>query len=141
MADKQKVIAVTVIHRTLEPGKPADKAKGVSATRPKMQVIQPKTVFMTRDKDEFDELMEAGAIRLPEKGEKIEVDIENAVVGDGDGDDTTTKKTTKATSTGKSGKATKGTESGTTKTSANAGTTTSGSQAGEGGDGDGNDLV
>ena len=135
MADKQKVIAVTVIHRTLEPGKPADKAKGVSATRPKMQVIQPKTVFMTRDKDEFDELMEAGAIRLPEKGEKIEVDIENAVVGDGD--DTTTK----ATSTGKSGKATKGTESGTTKTSANAGTTTSGSQAGEGGDGDGNDLV
>ena len=139
MADKQKVIAVTVIHRTLEPGKPADKAKGVSATRPKMQVIQPKTVFMTRDKDEFDELMEAGAIRLPEKGEKIEVGIENAVVGDGD--DTTTKKTTKATSTGKSGKATKGTESGTTKTSANAGTTTSGSQAGEGGDGDGNDLV
>ena len=139
MADKQKVIAVTVIHRTLEPGKPADKAKGVSATRPKMQVIQPKTVFMTRDKDEFDELMEAGAIRLPEKGEKTEVDIENAVVGDGD--DTTTKKTTKATSTGKSGKATKGTESGTTKTSANAGTTTSGSQAGEGGDGDGNDLV
>ena len=139
MADKQKVIAVTVIHRTLEPGKPADKAKGVSATRPKMQVIQPKTVFMTRDKDEFDELMEAGAIRLPEKGEKIEVDIENAVVGDGD--DTTTKKTTKATSTGKSGKATKGTESDTTKTSANAGTTTSGSQAGEGGDGDGNDLV
>lgn len=135
MADKQKVIAVTVIHRTLEPGKPADKAKGVSATRPKMQVIQPKTVFMTRDKDEFDELMEAGAIRLPEKGEKIEVDIENAVVGDGD--DTTTK----ATSTGKSGKATKGTESGTTTTSANAGTTTSGSQAGEGGDGDGNDLV
>ena len=134
MEDKQKVIAVTVIHRTLEPGKPADKAKGVSATRPKMQVIQPKTVFMTRDKDEFDELMEAGAIRLPEKGEKIEVDIENAVVGDGD--DTTTKKTTKATSTGKSGK---GTESGTTKTSANAGTTTSGSQAGEGGDG--NDLV
>ena len=139
MADKQKVIAVTVIHRTLEPGKPADKANGVSATRPKMQVIQPKTVFMTRDKDEFDELMEAGAIRLPEKGEKIEVDIENAVVGDGD--DTTTKKTTKATSTGKSGKAAKGTESGTTKTSANAGTTTSGSQAGEGGDGDGNDLV
>ena len=128
MADKQKVIAVTVIHRTLEPGKPADKANGVSATRPKMQVIQPKTVFMTRDKDEFDELMEAGAIRLPEKGEKIEVDIENAVVGDGDD----TKKTTKATSTGKSGKATKGTESDTT---------TSGSQAGEGGDGDGNDLV
>ena len=139
MADKQKVIAVTVIHRTLEPGKPADKAKGVSATRPKIQVIQPKTVLMTRDQDEFDDLMEAGAIRLPEKGEKIEVDIENAVVGDGD--DTTTKKTTKATSTGKSGKATKGTESGTTKTSANAGTTTSGSQAGEGGDGDGNDLV
>ena len=128
MADKQKVIAVTVIHRTLEPGKPADKANGVSATRPKMQVIQPKTVFMTRDKDEFDELMEAGAIRLPEKGEKIEVDIENAVVGDGDD----TKKTTKATSTGKSGKATKGTESDTT---------TSGSQAGEGGDGDGTDLV
>lgn len=133
MADKQKVIAVTVIHRTLEPGKPADKAEGIRPTKPKIQVIQPKTVFMTRDKDEFDELMEAGAIRLPEKGEKIEVDIENAVVGDGD--DTTTK----ATSTGKSGKATKGTESGTTKTSANAGTTTSGSQAGEGGDG--NDLV
>lgn len=139
MADKQKVIAVTVIHRTLEPGKPGDKSEGIRPTKPKIQVIQPKTVFMTRDKDEFDELMEAGAIRLPEKGEKIEVDIENAVVGDGD--DTTTKETTKATSTGKSGKATKGTESGTTKTSANAGTTTSGSQAGEGGDGDGNDLV
>ena len=78
------------------------------------------------------------AIRLPEKGEKIEVDIENAVVGDGD--DTTTKATSTGKS-GKSGKATKGTESGTTETSANAGTTTSGSQAGEGGDGDGNDLV
>ena len=138
MADKQKVIAVTVIHRTLEPGKPADKANGVSATRPKIQVIKPKTVFMTRDQDEFDDLMEAGAIRLPEKGEKVAVDIENVVAED---DATTTKTSSKATSSGKSGKATKGTESGTTKTSANAGTTTSGSQAGEGGDGDGNDLV
>ena len=76
MADKQKVIAVTVIHRTLEPGKPADKANGVSATRPKMQVIQPKTVFMTRDKDEFDELMEAGAIL------GIPV-LDHIVIGDG----------------------------------------------------------
>lgn len=87
---------------------------------------------MTRDQDEFDDLMEAGAIRLPEKGEKVAVDIENIVA---EGDAATTK------TSGKSGEAAKPAsgEKGSTKTSANAGTTTHGSTAGEGGDG--NDLV
>lgn len=101
MAEKTKVIAKTVIHRTLEPGKPGDKSKGISPTKPKIQVIQPGTVFQTRDKAEYDELMGAGAIRLPEKGEKVAVDIEN-VVPDGD-TGTKTASRTKATSTGKSG--------------------------------------
>lgn len=36
MAEKQKVIAVTVIHRTVEPGERGDKSKGILPKRPKI---------------------------------------------------------------------------------------------------------
>lgn len=77
MSEKTKVIAKTVIHRTVKPGQRADKKAGTSAVKPEVQVIQPGTVFMTKDQAEYDYLLEAGAIRAPERGEKVEVDIEN----------------------------------------------------------------
>ena len=79
MADNRTVIAVTVISRTIEPGKPGDKQKGIRPTPPKVQMIQPKTVFQTQSKEEFDELMSLGAIRLPEKDEQVAVDPANAL--------------------------------------------------------------
>lgn len=85
MADaKTKVIATTYIHRTIELGKRGDPAKNVPPTQPKVQIIKAGTIFQTRDKAEFDELMAAGAIRLPEKGETVKVPIENAVADDDD---------------------------------------------------------
>lgn len=82
MAEKTKVIAKTVIHRTLEPGKAGDRQKGIRPTKPKVQIIKAGTVFMTKNKDEYDALLEAGAIRNPDKGEKVSVDIENVAAGD-----------------------------------------------------------
>lgn len=74
MSDNRTVIAVTVISRTVEPGKPGDRLKGIRPTPPKIQMIQPKTVFQTQSKEEFDDLMAMGAIRLPDKGEEVTVD-------------------------------------------------------------------
>lgn len=64
MADKTTVIAKTVIHRTVKPGQPGDKAKGVKPIRPEIQVIRPGARFVTKDKAEFDELLKAGAITV-----------------------------------------------------------------------------
>ena len=89
MADSKKVIAITEIHRTIEPGVAGDKSKGIRPKPPKVQIIAPKTVFMAstkadRDDDtsEFDRLLKSGAIREPEKDEKVAVDIKNIVPED-----------------------------------------------------------
>ncbi len=88
MAEGKKVIAITEIHRTIVPGEPGDKVKGIRPKPPKVQIIAPKTVFMastTKDDDgvsEFDSLLAAGAIREPQSDEKVEVDIKNVVPGD-----------------------------------------------------------
>ncbi len=104
MASEKKVIAVTNIHRTLVPGEPADKSKGIGPKAPKIQVIQAGTIFMASteerkgyEQSEYDELMALGAIREPEKGEKVAVSVENIVAESGDGSKTTTTKTTKST--------------------------------------------
>ena len=86
MAASKKVIAITEIHRTIEPGVAGDKAKGIRPKPPKVQIIAPKTVFMASTKadqddgsSEFDRLLKSGAIREPEKDEKVAVDIKNMV--------------------------------------------------------------
>lgn len=79
MAEQNKVIANTMIHRTVAPGERGDKQKGIRPKPPKIQVIRPGTIFQTRDKAEYDDLKTMGAIRDPEKGEKVEVDVENVV--------------------------------------------------------------
>lgn len=106
MADK-KVIATTVIHRTLEPGTAAK--DGSPAKRPKIQVIQPGTVFMAStddrkgyDKSEYDELKSLGAIRDPGKDEKVEVSVENVVTTSAGTKKTTTKQTSQ-TGSGENG--------------------------------------
>lgn len=146
MADK-KVIAVTVIHRTLEPGKPGDTSKGIKAVPPKIQVVQPKTVFMVSTDDrkgyaqsEYDELKGMGAIRDPGKDEKVQVDVEN-MVADGETRTTTKKTTTTASGSGSTGSGSTagkaGTKSGEGKQSGDA----TGAKAGEGAGDSGNDNL
>ena len=102
MADSKKVIAITEIHRTIEPGVAGDKAKGIRPKPPKVQIIAPKTVFMASTKadqddgsSEFDRLLKSGAIREPEKDEKVAVDIKN-IVPEGDAKSSQTTGTKKA---------------------------------------------
>ena len=145
MADK-KVIAVTVVHRTLAAGVPGDKSKGISAKPPKVQVIQPKTVFLVSNSDregfelsEYEELKALGAIRDPDKDEKVEVSVENVVADETvDGKTTkTTKTSTKAPAKTPAAKATTGTKAGE-----NTGDNTGSGDNGDNGAGDaGNDLV
>lgn len=136
---KTKVIAKTVIHRTLEVGKPGDKSKGIRPTPPKVQIIQPKTVFMTRDKAEYDALLEAGAIREPEKGEKVAVDIENVNTSDDTGSGAKKTAAKKTTNTTKSTKTTKAASGGA---GSGDGEGSGSGDNGGSGDGDGdNDLV
>ena len=79
MAEQTKVIANTVIHRTVKPGVKGNRKEGIPNVPPKIQVIKAGTIFQTRDKAEYDDLLAMGAIRLPEKGEKVEVAVENIV--------------------------------------------------------------
>jgi hypothetical protein len=48
--------AISEIHRTVKPGKAADKAKGTAAVAPKVQIIPPGGIFDARTDDEFKEL-------------------------------------------------------------------------------------
>lgn len=79
MAEQTKVIANTVIHRTVKPGERGNRKQGLPNIPPKIQVIKAGTIFQTRDKAEYDDLKAMGAIRDPEKGEKVEVAVENIV--------------------------------------------------------------
>lgn len=143
------LIAINQIIRTVEPGKPGDKSKGIKATPPKTQVINPKTIFVAQDDDEFKELTEgpAPAARAPEKDEKVEVSIDNVLPKDAEADKAAAKEAAakaKADAAKAKAAAAKTTEAGagSTKTSASTGTTTSGSKAaGAEGAGDGSDLV
>lgn len=145
MADK-KVIAVTTVHRTLEAGEPGDKSKGIKPKAPRIQVIQAGTIFMAStaerkgyDQSEYDELKALGAIRDPEKDEKVAVSVENIVADGADGSKTTTTKTTKSTTASGTGSA-----AGKGSTAGKPGTKTgdeTGANAGEGAGESGNDLV
>lgn len=73
MAELPKVIAVTEIHRTIKPGKHADKAKGIPAVRPEVKIIAPGSVFVPASHDEYLKLLRLEAIRLPDPDEKIAV--------------------------------------------------------------------
>lgn len=140
MAEGKKVIAVTEIHRTLAPGEPGDKSKGIRPKPPKVQIIAPKTVFMVstvadRDDDtsEFDRLLKSGAIREPEKDEKVAVNIENIVPDD----DANAKKTNTKKAVNAKSSETTGTKAGENKGSGETGGKTTASGA----EGAGDDLV
>lgn len=128
MAEGKKVIAVTEIHRTLAPGEAGDKSKGIRPKPPKVQIIAPKTVFMAstvkdRDDDtsEFDRLLKSGAIREPEKDEKVAVNIENIVPDD----DANAKKTNAEKAVNAKSNETTGTKAGENKGSGETGGSTS----------------
>jgi len=94
MAEQTKVIANTVIHRTVKPGVKGNRKDGVAPVKPTIQVIKAGTIFQTRSKEEYDDLLAMGAIRLPEKGEKVEVAVENIVAEEpGSGGRTSVKAT------------------------------------------------
>lgn len=127
MAEGKKVIAITEIHRTLAPGEAGDKSKGIRPKPPKVQIIAPKTVFMAstvkdRDDDssEFSRLLASGAIREPEKDEKVAVDIKNIVPED---DANAAKTGTKKSVNAKSSQTT-GTKAGENKGSGEGGGST-----------------
>lgn len=127
MAEGKKVIAVTEIHRTIAPGEAGDKSKGIRPKPPKVQIIAPKTVFMastTKDRDddtsEFDRLLAVGAIREPEKDEKVAVNIENIVPDD----DANAKKTNTKKAVNAKSSETTGTKAGENKGSGSAGGST-----------------
>lgn len=132
MADSsRRVIAVTVIQRAIKPGVRGDKSKGIAPIRPETQTIKPGTIFNASTtvkegalRSEYDELYAAGAIREPEKGEKVAVPIESV----GDGVETSTTKAKSAPA--KSGKG-KGKGKAAPKADDNGGS----------GSGDGSDLV
>lgn len=71
----EKVIAVTVIHRTIKAGVRGDKDKGIKPIKPEVQVIKPGTIFLV-DAKEYAELAATGAIRRPQKDEKVLVGID-----------------------------------------------------------------
>lgn len=62
------LIAKTVIHRTVKPGKPGDKTKGIKATPPEQDVIQPGEIFEAKDAEERAELIGLGAAEDAPKG-------------------------------------------------------------------------
>lgn len=57
-----RVIALNTIHRTVEPGDPGDKNKGIAPKKPKVEILKAGDVFETSGV-ELEELKEAGAIR------------------------------------------------------------------------------
>ena len=77
--EKTRVIAVTVIHRTVENGVRGDKAKGIAPIKPVVKIIKPGTIFGVTA-SEFEELMATGAIRVPDKNEKVVVSLSHAAV-------------------------------------------------------------
>lgn len=70
-----RVLAVHEIQRTVSPGKAATLTS--PAVPPVVETIVPGTIFMTKDDDEYRQLREAGAVRVPEKGEKLVVNFED----------------------------------------------------------------
>ncbi len=79
-----RVIAVTQIHQTIEPGK--TKTATEAGKPPKVRVIPAGTVFTVTGSYE-QELRDAGAIRDPQKGEKVAVDYSQAPLHVEDDDD------------------------------------------------------
>jgi len=62
--------AVHRIHMTLEPGKPGDKAKGISPTPPKSHIIMPGNLFKAQNEDQEAKLLKEGAATIYAKAEK-----------------------------------------------------------------------
>jgi hypothetical protein len=77
MPHTKRVIAVTVIHRTTTPGKPGNRREGIAPTPPTVQIIKPNTVFLAKDRAEYEELLAMGAIRRPEKDETVSVSLDS----------------------------------------------------------------
>ncbi len=71
-----RVVAVTEIHEVIQPGKPADKDKGIKAVAPTKRIIPAGTVFSVVGSRE-EELRGLKAIRDLLPGEKVAVPAES----------------------------------------------------------------
>lgn len=65
------LIALAVIHRTVEPGKSGNKLAGIAPVAPKILEITPGTLFTPKDETEYNEIMFAKAARLPDERDNL----------------------------------------------------------------------
>lgn len=70
-----KVITINEIHRTVQPGQLGDKAKGIPAVKPVIQIIPPGTVISSEG-EELKEFRRLKAVRDIRPGEKVGVAID-----------------------------------------------------------------
>lgn len=64
-----KVVAVSVVHKTVTPGKAGNRLTGEAPVKPVIQEIQPGVSFVMDEGKELDRLIAIGAVRLPETRE------------------------------------------------------------------------
>lgn len=64
------LIAKTVIHRMTKPGKPGDKLKGLKATPPETEEIQPGEVFDATDDERAEFIGNGAAVEAPKDVDK-----------------------------------------------------------------------
>lgn len=65
------LIALSVIHRTVEPGKSGNRLAGVPPQPPKILEITPGTLFTPKDETEYNEVMIANAARFPDERDNL----------------------------------------------------------------------
>ncbi len=62
----KRLLAITDIHRCIEPGTPADKMRDIDAVPPKIEVIKSGKKFMPLNQTEYDDLIRLkGAVDAP----------------------------------------------------------------------------
>ncbi len=70
----QKMLAITEIHRCVEPGKPADRLRHLDSVPPKIEVIKSGHTFFPQDVEEKNDLIRLkAAIVAPEEASKEHV--------------------------------------------------------------------
>jgi hypothetical protein len=77
------LVALTVIHQTLEPGKEGDEKKGLAPIPPKVRVIEPfsktRMAFMAASDEQQADMLRSGGAALAPEGTPL--DPEAAVAG------------------------------------------------------------
>lgn len=70
------LVALAVLHLTVEPGVDADPVKNTPAVPPKTRIVEPfsktRVAFMAASEDEQDDLLESGGAALAPKGTPLD---------------------------------------------------------------------